>query len=355
MNLASLENFPPPPPGRTGWPWTVAADLHFAYEDGAWPRISIVTPSYNQGSFIEQTIRSVLLQGYPNIEYFVLDGGSTDNSVQIIRKYEPWLTGWTSEKDGGQTDAINKGWAKATGEILAWLNSDDWYYPGALAAVGRVFKEHPEVSWVAGQVDNWRGPDQPIKRHYPHPMTLAECLGRKNFGFHQPGMFWRSELIKSIGGLDLKLQYSFCLDMWAKCILRGVQPWVLSQPVACFRLHASSKSRCAKHLFMQQDWIVFGRYKDKLSTADAKEAMQWLKEYEADILRDAVYNFLARGQRRQAAQLLFQNLDLFPAVRPRKSLAGLLFRTLVTGSAPVWLAERGNANEAVSKCAPICK
>ena len=96
----------------------------------AWPRISIVTPSFNQGQFIEETIRSILLQGYPNLEYIIIDGGSTDESVEIIKKYEPWLTYWVSEKDRGQAHAINKGLERCTGEILAYINSDDYYYPG---------------------------------------------------------------------------------------------------------------------------------------------------------------------------------------------------------------------------------
>src|SRR5438309_6203079 len=128
---------PPPPPNHTGWPWTEgAAPLGELMGDGSpWPRITIVTPSYNQGRFLEETIRSVLLQGYPNLEYMVIDAASTDESVEIIRKYERWLAYWVSEKDRGQTHAINKGLAKATGEIFSYLNSDDLLAPGALAAV----------------------------------------------------------------------------------------------------------------------------------------------------------------------------------------------------------------------------
>ena len=98
----------------------------------SWPKISIVTPSYNQGEFLEETIRAVLLQNYPNLEYFIMDGGSTDNSVEIIKTYKPWLTYWVSEKDKGQADAINKGFERVTGDILAWLNSDDTYEPDIL-------------------------------------------------------------------------------------------------------------------------------------------------------------------------------------------------------------------------------
>src|SRR5687767_11548136 len=114
------------PVGRSGWPWicpgTARGQLVLAGSD--WPRITIVTPSFNQAQFLEETIRSVLLQGYPNLEYIIIDGGSTDKSVDIIKKYEQWLAYWVSEPDRGQSDAINKGFEKATGEVFAWINSD---------------------------------------------------------------------------------------------------------------------------------------------------------------------------------------------------------------------------------------
>src|SRR5215469_2917833 len=118
MRNARLADLPPPPAGHTGWPWTIESmPSPPARTDGSpWPTISIVTPSYNQGQFIEETIRSVLLQGYPALEYIIIDGGSTDQSVEIIKKYEPWLTYWISESDRGQSHAINKGFKRATGE-----------------------------------------------------------------------------------------------------------------------------------------------------------------------------------------------------------------------------------------------
>src|SRR5215212_7304742 len=126
MHCPTLADLPAPPAGRAGWPWTEESPrLPDLRPDGeAWPSISIVTPSYNQGGFIEETIRSILLQGYPNLEYFIIDGGSTDASVDIIRKYEPWLSGWISEKDEGQTDAITKGLQRCTGQVFQWINSD---------------------------------------------------------------------------------------------------------------------------------------------------------------------------------------------------------------------------------------
>src|SRR5579872_1583448 len=127
MRCPSLQELPPPPPGRIGWPWTEAsAPLPATMPDGeAWPGISVITPSFNQARFVEGTLRSVLLQGYPNLEYSVLDGGSTDGSVDIIKKYAPWLKQWVSAPDGGQSAAINRGLQSSSGLFATWINSDD--------------------------------------------------------------------------------------------------------------------------------------------------------------------------------------------------------------------------------------
>ena len=136
----SLQALPAPSSGKTGWPWTVCTSGPDCSSISHCPTISIITPSFNQGQFIEETIRSVLLQGYPKLEYIIIDGGSTDETVAIIKKYEPWLTYWVSEVDRGQPHAINKGIAMATGDILAWINSDDIYLPGLLDKVARFYR-----------------------------------------------------------------------------------------------------------------------------------------------------------------------------------------------------------------------
>lgn len=152
MQCPKLSELPPPPPGKTGWPWTEETERlpNTMPDGGEWPRISIVTPNYNYGQFIEETIRSVLLQGYPNLEYIVIDGGSTDDSVEIIKKYEPWLSYWVSEKDRGQANAINKGISIATGEWFNWLNSDDILLNNALFLLVHVSSYCQQATWVSG-------------------------------------------------------------------------------------------------------------------------------------------------------------------------------------------------------------
>lgn len=134
MRCPTLSELPPPSPGKTGWPWTEESlRLPKNMSDGhPWPRISVVTPSFNQGQYIEETIRSVLLQGYPDLENFIIDGASTDNSIEIIKKYSSWLRYWVSEPDSGQSDAINRGLRMGSGLFATSINSDDMLYKNAL-------------------------------------------------------------------------------------------------------------------------------------------------------------------------------------------------------------------------------
>lgn len=147
--------FPTSPYGKTGWPWTEGSDLlPDRMPDGSdWPKISIVTPSFNQAQYLEETIRSVLMQGYPNLEYMIIDGGSTDGSIEIIKKYEPWLAYWVSEPDCGQSHAINKGWKRSGGDLLAWLNSDDFLARNALETVAIQYSacEKGKVGFIHGK------------------------------------------------------------------------------------------------------------------------------------------------------------------------------------------------------------
>lgn len=138
MRCPTLAELPPPPPGKNGWPWTEGSvQLTGSMPDGQdWPTISIVTPSYNQGIFLEEAIRSILLQGYPNLEYVIIDGKSTEGSVELIQKYEPWLSCWVSEPDSGQSAALNKGFNRCSGDFVTFLSNDDIYLEGTLADVG---------------------------------------------------------------------------------------------------------------------------------------------------------------------------------------------------------------------------
>jgi len=198
-----------------------------------------VTPSFNQAQFLEETIDSVLSQRYPAVEYIIMDGGSRDRSVGIIRRYAHRLAYWQSQPDGGQAAAINAGWARARGDVIAYLNSDDYYLPGALEAVMRVFEEHPEVGLVHGQ-GHWvsrTGCIQQTTCLQPTAQMLFDSLG----SLPQPAVFIRRSVFERLGPLDESLH--FALDKAYYLRVVGNVPFLsLAQPLACLRLHGGSKS-----------------------------------------------------------------------------------------------------------------
>lgn len=185
-----------------------------------YPKISIITPSYNQGRFLEKTILSVLEQGYPNLEYLIIDGGSSDDSVEIIKKYADRLAYWVSEPDRGQSHAINKGVALATGEIFGWLNSDDWYYPGALLTVAEAFVANPEAGAVVGGGEMVDEAGALIPHNEPAIITKESLLNWSDAFFCQPSCFFSRNAWNACGPLDEDFHYAMDLDLWFKIAAR---------------------------------------------------------------------------------------------------------------------------------------
>lgn len=259
MRCPSRKDLPIPPHKKTGWPWTEESrHLPDVMPDGSsWPKISIVTPSYNQGQFIEETIRSVLLQGYPNLEYIIIDGGSTDNSVEIIRKYEPWLHYWISEPDNGQSEALNKGFSKATGEIIGWLNSDDLYAPGAVAAGTDSLSQYPEAAFVYG---DWLFVDEfsdeiiykPTRQVSVRDLLLEGCL------IPQQSTFFRRSILMGIGGLDPDLNFAMDYDLFLRLLSRYPARRVAGK-WGKFRLSTVTKTSQHQELFWPEIIPVFER------------------------------------------------------------------------------------------------
>lgn len=208
-----------------------------------WPKISIVTPSYNQGKYIEQTILSVINQNYPNLEYIIIDGGSTDETVSIIRKYEHYITYWVSEKDNGQSHAINKGIEKCTGEIFNWLNSDDWYEPDALFKVAIEFMKDKKVQFVSGFENHIYESGESQVNHGTFLLNeLEETIELCQVA--QPSTFFTLKSIKDIGGLSNDLHYIMDGDMWVKLLLLKGQNNLkkINKVLVNFRLHQNSKT-----------------------------------------------------------------------------------------------------------------
>ena len=202
--------------------------------------ISIVTPSYNQARYIETTIQSVLSQDYPQIEYLIVDGGSTDETPDIIKKYEGQLAWWTSEKDAGQTDAINKGFAHANGDILAWINSDDTYEPGAVTAAAQYLQDHPQVGMVCGDCNYIDGSGHVIGK-FNASQTSSRLLRQGYTHIPQQTMFFRADLWKQVGPLDPSFYFAMDYDLWTRIAARTALKYI-PQTWANFRLHTSGKS-----------------------------------------------------------------------------------------------------------------
>lgn len=204
------------------------------------PRVSIVTPSYNQAHFLEETIRSVLSQDYPDIEYIVIDGGSSDGSVEVIKKYESGISYWTSEKDRGQADAINKGFARATGEFVGWLNSDDCLSPGAIRKVVEAFIMNPDVEFVYGDIEQGESIAESRKLH-GRVTSLEQMLVSGNVPIPQQGSMWRRSALHKIGGLGTEWHVVLDMEFFMRTAL-NCRILYLPATLGFFRYHADSKS-----------------------------------------------------------------------------------------------------------------
>lgn len=203
------------------------------------PRLTIITPSYNQAQYLEETIQSVLSQNYPDLEYFIIDGGSTDGSQALIEKYADRLAWWVSERDRGQGDAINKGFARATGEIVAWINSDDYYLPGAFQEAVQALMERPEYGLVYGDVLAINGEGEPINVMTYGDWGLDDLMRFEIIG--QPSVFVRRAVLEKAGPLDLSYNYLLDHELWLR-VAQQAPMFYLPRRWSAARYHAAAKN-----------------------------------------------------------------------------------------------------------------
>lgn len=219
-----------------------------------YPRVSVITPSFNQATYLERTIHSVLDQKYPNLEYIIIDGGSTDGSVDIIKKYESNLAYWISEPDQGQVNAINKGLKLATGEWVGWQNSDDIYYPGAFESLAMAVEKHTEVDLIFGNIMLIDKDDQEVRGiHYVKPTywsLLAEGMLLPN-----QAAFWRRNVHKNVGWLDEKYKYSFDYE-WFLRLLRHQKAFHVNKIFGGFRIHDGAKTSNFSNFFWEENELI---------------------------------------------------------------------------------------------------
>ena len=243
VNMAlTLKDLPLPPEGKTGWLWTEQSEpLPDKMPDGSdWPKISIVTPSYNQGQFIEETIRSVLLQGYPNLEYMIIDGCSTDNSQEIIQKYSNLITYYKSEKDNGQTDALNKGFTLSTGTVMGWLNSDDLLSKDALFKLALHYK--PGLKWWTGngiQILNNKVLEYPCF-YQETTVSRSEILHARRILF-QVSTFWSRELWEKSGSIIKPFELAMDYELWLR-FSKYSPAVIIHHSIGLFRTHDAAKT-----------------------------------------------------------------------------------------------------------------
>lgn len=247
----SLMDKLPSPTGKTGWPWTEET-LASVYDNrAAYPKVSIVMPTYNQGAFIEEAIRSLLLQNYPDLEFIIMDGGSTDNTVEIIKEYQPWITYWESCKDGGQSHAINKGLARCTGEWFNWLNSDDYLLPGALFSFAdTILKCKEKPVGVCG--------DKMVITEKGELRDLAENKKERKFedfigmGYFQAAALYDIEKVRHFGGVDENLHFTMDIKLVMQLNQLG-ETVRTGTKVMVARTHEESKGAHARNF--HDEWI----------------------------------------------------------------------------------------------------
>lgn len=263
--------------------------------------ISIITPSFNQGGYLESTIQSVLAQNYPNTEHIIIDGGSTDGTLAILQQYSQYLT-WLSEPDEGQAQAINKGLRQAGGEIVAWLNSDDIYWPGALPAVADFFSAHPAIDIIYGDYDliDEQGKILLRKREIPFDYNIL-LYGLNYIG--QPATFFRRGVLERFGYLDENLHYGLDWEYWLRVASGGGQFAHLPRYLAATRIHTAAKTIVAPPQMYAEHRAIQSRY----WTARRFESPRWQQFY-ASLLRTGY-----RAKRQLKKLLLRRTIDFPPA------------------------------------------
>lgn len=290
----------------------------------SWPRITVVTPSYNQRVFLEETICSVLSQEYPALEYVVIDGGSTDGSVELIKKYERHLAYWVSEKDRGQSHAINKGFRRSSGAILGWLNSDDVMKPGALFAVAESLSPHPEPAWLIGASELIDERGRLLRIQQPNQIDEAFFFAWSDtVWIPQQSTFWNRAMWERVGPVREDLTYAMDVALWLDMFERAA-PLLTPQALSCYRFHDDCKTM-AHLLDSRRETIALlrayrRRHPESQNTGNCLEARQ-----SEELLGWAYRSYYAR-QSRQARACLAYSARLFPRRLCEKAWLFLAFQ-----------------------------
>jgi glycosyltransferase involved in cell wall biosynthesis len=294
--IIDINEFPKNKLNKIEWPWSHHENNFQFSEFVKYPKISIVTPSFNQGSFIEETIRSILLQNYPNLEYIIIDGGSKDNTLDIISHYKKWIDIIISEKDSGQSNAINKGWKLATGEITTWINSDDFLAPNCLYEVAQQYLNGKGVNnIIVGRVINFYNNSEKKFEITQKNIDFDNVIRfwNKSCIWHQPGFFFPMGLIVKNNYLDEVYHYSMDFDLLCK-ILQNTNVIYSEKIFTYFRLHEISKGVSSPQNTINEKVLIASKYWKRNSRHminDIYQFMIWFFKYFIKSLFNLSFNF----------------------------------------------------------------
>ena len=271
------------------------------------PKISLVTCSFQQGRYLETTLRSVFEQGYADLEYLVIDGGSTDESVATLRRYEQQLAYWVSEPDRGQTDALIKGFHRSSGEVMGWLCSDDLLLPGALQAVGEFFARHPQVQAVYGDSLWVDGNGRLLRAKKEIPFNRFVFLYDHNY-IPQPSMFWRRSLYQAVGGLDAGFDLAMDGDLWERFSIRTAIAH-LPRYLSCMRFYPEQKTRNLRPQARREDATIRHRRALHRQTEAVYPALHLLARITRVLMKAVCGGYTARVPHRHTQWLQRQAME----------------------------------------------
>jgi len=293
------------------WPWDIEIPQFLpTMPDGSpWPKISIITPSYNQAEFIEETIRSVICQGYPNLEYIIIDGGSTDGSVEIIKKYKENLTYWVSEPDRGQAHAINKGLLRITGDIFGWINSDDMLLPNSLSKLAETYQNNQDKILLGDLIYYFHSHNKYKKVHQKN-VTISNLINpfKEKSIWQQPSTFVPRKFINTNILLDENLRYVFDYD-WMIRLLQITSVHYINEVIAVFRFHKKSKTVNEKFSWLVEIEIVLKRYWDLVSNEEKKQI-----EANIEFIKAANHLGVKQWDRKFAQKKLMNSCKIYPKI-----------------------------------------
>lgn len=294
------------------------------YALSLFPKISVVTPSFNQGRYIGETLESIRAQRYPNLEVIVMDGGSTDETAQVVKSFGDLVDTFVSEPDRGQAHAINKGLARATGEVLCWLNSDDVFLPGALNAVAYAFSSRPAWDWISGPSLKFGDAIHEVGGKYILPLSCLEWL--LCCPISQPSTFWRRRLYDTHGGIDESYHFALDYEYWVRFAFGGERVHFLNRPLSGFRLHGESKTVALHEKFAAEEVQIRDTYSKSLSVGERATLDRRLKAFQGSLALSNAVDFLDADQLSRARSEVMRIIQKNPSLLFTRAGAASLVR-----------------------------